>query len=71
MVNTQNLSDTMAWADEYGLTHVVIVDELGAIADRYEEDLAEPSFTLFGPGLEVIWRDKGTVQSSDVTPYLP
>ncbi len=71
MVNTQNLTDTMRWADEYAITHAVIVDELGEIADRYEEDLAEPSFTLFGPGLEVIFRDKGTVQASDITPYLP
>jgi hypothetical protein len=66
-----NLSDTAAWADEYGLTHPVIIDPLGEIASRFEENQAVPSYSLILPGAEVAFRDQGTISQADIEPYLP
>ncbi len=65
-----NLSDTALWADEYGLSHPVIIDPLGEIASRFEENQAVPSYTLFLPGMEVAFRDHSTISTEDITAYM-
>ncbi len=65
-----NLTDTALWAEEYSLSHPVIIDPLGEIAGRFEENQAVPSYTLFLPGMEVAFRDHSTITQSDIEAYL-
>lgn len=71
LFETMNLSDTALWADEYALTHPVIIDPLGEIASRFEENQAVPSYTLFLPGMEVAFRDQSTITQADVEAHMP
>jgi hypothetical protein len=70
LFDTMNLSDTALWAEEYNLTYPVIIDPLGEIADRFEENAAVPSYTLLAPGMEVVFRDHSTISEADIEPYL-
>ncbi len=70
LFDTMNLSDTAAWAAEYGLNHPVIIDPLGEIAGRFEENQAVPSYTLILPGAEVAFRDHSIISVEDIEPYL-
>ncbi len=70
LFETMNLSDTALWAEEYGLNHPVIIDPLGEIAGRFEENQAVPSYTLLLPGAEVAFRDHSTISQADVEAFM-
>ena len=60
----------MAWAEANGgLTYPILIDDQG-IGSRYEVDGGVPSFTLIGPGAEVIAVD-GAISNLDIEAHLP
>jgi hypothetical protein len=57
------------WVEEYGLTHPVLNDASGAVANRWEADYAWPSKTLLAGGLELLVAD-GEVSEIDIEEAL-
>ncbi len=59
----------MTWAESHGLTHPVLVDAPN-VGARFERDWAVPSFTLIGPGAEILVLD-GTITTEEIEAHLP
>jgi hypothetical protein len=45
------------WADQHGLTIPVLSDSGWALSNRFEQDYGIPTFSLLGPGMEVLAAD--------------
>jgi hypothetical protein len=66
------LQDLKDWADVAGITFPVLADTNWTVSGRYEVDGAIPSWTLLGPGAEVIDIDAiPTVYASAIEDALP
>ena len=62
--------DLEGWADSGGQTFPVLSDPGWSLANRFEVDYGIPTFSLIGPGMEVIavddWNSEGMIPD-----YLP
>lgn len=58
------------YSDQYGGSHPVVVDDEGA-SQRYEKDGGIPTYTLIGPGMELISVDGGMPTAEDIEALLP
>jgi hypothetical protein len=68
--STPSASDLDGWASTYGVTFPTVADAGWNVTARYERDWGIPSFTLIGPGAEVIETD-GWISDADIEAALP
>ena len=54
---TPSAEDLAGWADQYGLTIPIIADAGWELEGRFARDSGIPSWTLLGPGAEVLATD--------------
>ena len=57
--STPSQSDLEDWADTHGLSHPVVADTNFGVAGAFVEgnSIGLPSFSMLGPGAEVIYAD--------------
>lgn len=63
--STPTEEDLAGWADQYNLTIPVLADENWELESRFAQDNGIPSWTLLGPGAEVLahddWASEGMI----------
>ena len=67
--NATDTDDAAVWADTYGLTFPVLADAGWTVGNRFEVDFGIASYSLLGPGLEVLIKD-GNVSDADIEAAL-
>lgn len=55
--NATTTEDAAVWADTYGLTFPVLADANWEVGNRFEVDYGIASYSLLGPGMEVLIKD--------------
>ncbi len=68
---TPDQADLQAWATTYGLTTPVVADPGFGLLGRYSTTRSYPSYTLIGPGGEVISKDESGYERSAIEAVLP
>ncbi len=63
--NATTTEDAAVWADTHGLTFPVLADANWEVGNRFEVGNGIPSYSLLGPGMEVLIKD-GTVTDADI-----
>ena len=67
--NATTTEDASDWANTFGLTFPVLADSGWSIGNRFELDNYIPSYTLIGPGMEVVEVD-GDISDADIEALL-
>ncbi len=58
------------WSDQYNMTLPVLSDGGWVLSNRFEQDYGIPTFTLLGPGMEVVAVDDFGAEGM-IPDYLP
>lgn len=67
--NATDTADAKDWADTHGLTFPVLADAGWTVGNRFELDNYIPTYSLLGPGLEVLIKD-GSITDADIEAAL-
>lgn len=65
-----DLDDVEKWVTKYDVTFPVLADPNWSVGNRYEKDGYIPTWTLMGPGLEILAVDE-IVRTSRIESVLP
>lgn len=68
--NSPELDDLETWVGRYDVTFPVLADPRWGVGTRYEQDGYIPTWTLMGPGLEILAVDT-IVSESRIQSALP
>ena len=72
---TPTQEDLMGWAEGHGLDIPVLADENWELESRFAQDSGIPSWTLLGPGAEVLatddWGAEGMIPDALPDVYPP
>ena len=70
LFDTLGFSGLVDWAEEFDITHPVVLDSAAIEGRKYNPDGAIPSMTLLKPGAEIVILDKPSISEAEILPYL-
>lgn len=70
LFDTLGFSGLVDWANEFGISHPVVLDQAAQVGQKYNPDGVIPSMTLLKPGAEIVILDQSNISEEEILEYL-